>query len=250
MRSEVRIIAVTAVAFLFLTQFGTAQTNMDEASRVLFDSANRERASRGIPALKWDTSLAEAARQHAAQMAERNTLSHQFPGELDLPAREMQAGEKMSAAAENVAFGPDAEVIHNGWMHSPPHRHNLLDPQLNSIGIAVARRGNTLFAVEDFSQALAALSLDEQEKAVGEIIVRAGLKIRSDDSDARHVCEGGQATTQPALIGQFSTTSLNALPAALERAVRSGKYSTAEVGACAKTPTNNLSQYHIALLLY
>lgn len=249
MQGVVRI-TLLAMAFLFLTRVAAAQVKMDESARVLFDSANRERTSRGIPALKWDTSLAEAAHQHAMRMAEQNTLSHQFPGEPDLPAREMRAGATMSAAAENVALGPSAPAIHNGWMHSPPHRRNLLDAQLNSIGIAVVQRGNTLFAVEDFARALAALTLDEQEKTVAAIIRRAGLKTRSDDRDARNVCEGGQARTEPALIGQFSTTDLRALPAALGRAIDSGQYSAAEVGACTKSTAGNLSQYHIAVLLY
>lgn len=250
MRGAAKIIVVVAIAILGLGRFAAAQTKMDGAASALFNSANRERTSRGIPALKWDAALADAARQHAVKMAEQNTLSHQFPGEPDLPAREMQAGEKMSEAAENVALGPSTEVIHNGWMHSLPHRRNLLDPQLNSVGIAVVQRGDTLFAVQDFSRTLAALSLDEQEKMVGGIVRRAGLKIRSDDSDARNICEDGHATSQPSLIAQFSATDLSALPAALDRAVHSGKYSAAEVGACAKSAMNNLSQYHIALLLY
>lgn len=251
MRSAGKILAVIAAAFLPLTQFAAAQTKMDEAARVLYDSANRERTSRGIPALKWDTSLAEAAQQHAVRMAEQNTLSHQFPGEPDLPTRETQAGEKMSAAAENVALGPSAAVIHTGWMHSPPHRRNLLDPQMNSIGIAVVQRGDTLFAVEDFSRALAKLPLEEQEKMVAAPVRAAKLKIRSDDSDARKVCEGGDAvSTQPTVIVQFSTTDLSTLPVALEHAVHSGKYVSAEIGACTKSSEDSLSQYHIAVLLY
>lgn len=250
MRSAVKIMALIAIAPLLMVRCAFAQTKMDEAARVLFDSANHERTSRGIPALKWDASLAEAARQHVQRMAEHNALSHQFPGEPDVSAREMQAGARMSAAAENVAFGPSADAIHEGWMHSPPHRHNLLDPQLNSVGIAVLQRGDVLFAVQDFARMLTALPLNEQERMVGAIIRRAGLKVRPDPSDARNVCEGGQAATHPALVGQFSTTDLSALPTALEHAIDSGKYTAADIGACSKSPTNNLSQYHLTVLLY
>jgi hypothetical protein len=251
MRGAVKIAVLGAVALLFLGQPAVAQGNVDDAAKALFDSANHERTSRGVPALKWDASLAEAAHQHATLMAEKNTLSHQFPGEPDVPTREAQAGEKMSAAAENVASGPSAAVIHTGWMHSPPHRGNLLDPQMNSIGIAVVQRGNTLFAVEDFSRVLAALSLEEQEKMVAAHIRAANLKIRADNSDARRVCESGSAvSTQAALTVQFSTTDLSTLPAALEHAIHSGRYVSAEIGACAKSSADSLSQYHIAVLLY
>lgn len=250
MRDAARIGVLSAMALFLFARPSVAQGSMDQAARALFESADHERTSRGIPALKWDASLAQAASQHAVKMAQQHTLSHQFPGEPDVPTRESRAGAKISAAAENVAYGSSADAIHNGWMHSPPHRRNLLDPQMNSIGIAVVQQGSLLFAVEDFSRALAPLSLTEQENRVASIILRAGLRIRPGDNDARNVCEGGQATTRPGLIGQFSTTDLSELPTALERAVRSGKYMAAQVGACTKSATDNLSQYHIAVLLY
>jgi hypothetical protein len=252
MHSTAKIAAVALAPFLvLLPRCGAAQAKVEEPARILFDLANQERTSRGIPALKWDASLAEAARAHALRMAQENALSHQLPGEPDLPTREKQAGAKMSAAAENIALGPSAAVIHKGWMNSPPHRHNLLDPQLNSIGIAVVPRGGDLFAAEDFSRTLAALSLTDQEKEVEAPIRAAGLTIRPDNSDARRVCGGGHTSgPQPLFIGQFSNIDLSALPASIEHAVQSGQYAAAEVGACAKPSVDGLSQYHIAVLLY
>ncbi len=79
---------------------------MARSSRTLFDAANRERAARGLPLLKWDEMLAGAAREHALRMAERNTISHQFPGEPDFSARIKRTGIRFLAAAENVAEGP------------------------------------------------------------------------------------------------------------------------------------------------
>jgi len=38
-------------------------------------------------------------------------------------------------------------------MHSPPHRANLLDKDMDSVGIGVVERNGELFAVEDFSKA-------------------------------------------------------------------------------------------------
>jgi uncharacterized protein YkwD len=57
------------------------------------------------------------------------------------------------SAAENVAQGPTAAVIHQEWMNSPPHRENLLDPELDSMGVAVVARNGELFAVQDFALA-------------------------------------------------------------------------------------------------
>lgn len=244
-------IATAACVFFCAARAGIAQEKMDAAARMLFERANQERTSRGIRPLKWDASLAEAARQHALRMAEQNTLSHQLPGEPELAIREKNAGAKMSAAAENIASGPSVEGIHTGWMHSPGHRRNLLNPQYDSVGIAVVQRGGLFWAVEDFSRSLAARSLAEQEKMVEKAVRAAGLTIRFDNSDARRVCEGRQPTnSQPTFIAQFSSADLSVLPEPLERTLRTGGYIQAEVGACTKPATDGLSEYHIAILLY
>jgi len=102
--------------------------------------------------LKWDGSLARAAQQHATAMARQNTLSHQFSSEPSLPARAAHAGVYFISLSENVAQGPDAANISDQWAKSPQHRQNLLDPDMNVIGIGVVERNGELFAVEDFAK--------------------------------------------------------------------------------------------------
>ena len=136
-----------------LAQTRPAQRKPSAPEQALFDAANRERAARRLAPLKWNPALASAARAHAQKMARENTLSHQFPGEMDLGTRVRLAGVRFRAVAENVAQGPSAASIHTQWINSPPHRANLLDPELDSIGIAVAEGQGQLFAVQDFSQA-------------------------------------------------------------------------------------------------
>ena len=166
------------------------------AERVLFEAANRERVAQGLAPLRWDDALANAARNHAVLMAQ-NALSHQFPGEPALQDRARVAGALFTEVAENVAEGGAADAIHSGWMHSPHHRANLLDPELTAIGIAVvgqASRGansagltaagdgaGMLFAVEDFSQSVAKLSLAEQERQVRAALAARGLLISNDN---------------------------------------------------------------------
>jgi uncharacterized protein YkwD len=123
------------------------------AEQTIFDSANRERAARQLPLLKWDAKLAAAARAHAQKMAQAGTLSHEFPGEAGMGMRIRLAGVNFTSVAENVAQGPSAAVLHQEWMNSPPHRSNILDPELDSLGVAVVERGGELFAVQDFALA-------------------------------------------------------------------------------------------------
>jgi len=155
MQVSSRIALLLIASLIFLPRTSLAQQKKTNAEQVLFESANRERAAHGSPLLKWDATLARAAHQHALLMAKQNSLSHQFPGEPDLPARAIEAGACFSALAENVAEGPSAANIHAQWMKSPHHRANLLDTDLDSAGIAVTQRNGQLFAVEDFSRATA-----------------------------------------------------------------------------------------------
>lgn len=123
------------------------------AEQAIFDSANRERATRKLAPLKWNTGLASAARAHAQKMAQAGALSHQFPGEMDMGMRIRMAGVRFSSVAENVAQGPSAAMLHQQWMNSPAHRDNILDPELDSLGVAVVGRNGELFAVQDFALA-------------------------------------------------------------------------------------------------
>ena len=95
----------------------------------VMDLANADRAQQGLPPLKWDPALAQAATQHAQLMAQQPAaLSHQYPGEPDLDVRAGAAGAHFRAIAENIALAPSPQALDQEWMHSPPHRANILDP--------------------------------------------------------------------------------------------------------------------------
>ena len=155
------ILAAVVLAALLLTPTSHASASPlpqnGSPENALLEAANHSRAAAGLPALQWDAALAAAARQHAQRMVQQNTLSHQFPGELPLQERAKQTGARFSLIAENVAEGPIVLGLHTQWMNSAPHRANLLDHELNAVGIAVVQSGNLFFAVEDFSAAVAML---------------------------------------------------------------------------------------------
>jgi len=130
-----------------------SQTPALRAERELFAAANQTRRAQGLTPLRWDESLATAARRHAKVMAERGSAQHEFEGEPSLSARVKRAGAHFSWLSENVTQGPTPEFIHTQFMKSPAHRANILDRDMDSIGIGVVEHGGQLFAVEDFSQA-------------------------------------------------------------------------------------------------
>jgi uncharacterized protein YkwD len=255
------VLSFAAAVFLSPLVVVHANQTANDAERALFDAANRERVALGLRPLQWDNTLAAAAREHALRMAQRNTLSHQLTGELPLQDRTRLAGARYSSIAENIAEGPTAEIIHVSWMHSPPHRANLLDPQLTSVGIAVAlqARSNssglptaTLFAVEDFSQSVANLNYQEQERQVAAQLTARGLQV-GPSNDARKTCEmdRGWAGNRPGLVVRYEATDLNRLPDDLEQKIQTGRYRSAAVGACeSSADTRGFTRFRIAVLLF
>jgi hypothetical protein len=248
--------AFAPVAWIALLAFVSVARGAAQGSapaQVLFASANHARAERGLAPLKWSSTLAEAAQQHARRMAAENTLSHQLPGEPGMAERASHAGARFSSLAENVAEGPSAESLHQQWMKSPPHRANLLDPRLDSVGIAVAERGGVLFAVEDFSLAVGTLSIAEQEGIVAGKLKSRGLRILDAKGDARRSCalDNGYAGSHvPSFVLHYGTPDLETLPDMLEQRIRGGKYHSAAVGACGSDAKSGFSNYRIAVLLF
>src|ERR1700678_695952 len=134
------------------------------AEQQLMDLANADRAQQGLPPLKWDPALAQAANQHAQLMAQQPALSHQYPGEPDLDARCGAAGAHFRAIAENVALAPTPQALEKEWMNSAPHRANLLNPAMNVMGVGLVKRGGNYYAVEDFADGVAQLGPEQIEQ--------------------------------------------------------------------------------------
>lgn len=242
-----------------------AQAPRGSNEQILFDAANHERAAQKLHPLKWDNALANAASEHAKRMAQQNTLSHQLPGEEDFKARALRAGARFSSLAENIAEGPDAPGIHNQWMNSPPHRENLLDPNLDSIGIGVADRNGELFATEDFSLAVANLTLEEQELQVASLLIDKNLHVMNDVrgskivdarasiDEARNAClQTGKyvGARRNSFVVRFTTADLSRLPDSLAQQLRRSEFHSAAVGACAPVNRSDFSNYRLAVLLF
>jgi len=251
-RRSFKIFGIVALLAPVLTATLSAHPQSSAADVTLFNAANRDRAEAGLPPLKWDDALASAAHQHALLMAKANTLSHQFPGESPMQDRARQAGARFTMVAENVAQGPSVAGLHTQWMNSPPHRANLLDPQLNAIGISVVQSGSTYFAVEDFSAAVASLSLKEQEQEITSQLIALGMHNVSAAADARKTCEvdRGWVGAKPALVLRYESGDLSHLPEEVEQKVRSGKYQFATVGACETQGSNAFQRFRFAILFF
>jgi len=246
-----KFLLATTFLFFFSTR-AYAQLQRNDSERQLFEALNRARTAQGLSALQWDNALFKAARQHALRMANLNRLEHQLPSESNLEGRLAEAGARFGAIAENIAIGPNPPIIHTGWMDSPGHRKNILDPQLTSVGIAAVRGPGGLFAVQDFSQFVPDLSVEQQEQKVVSLLAARGFRPANATAGARKTCEtdAGFAATSAKSMIRFEATDLEKLPEVLERKVRSAPYSKAAVGACRANGASGFARYRIAVLFF
>jgi uncharacterized protein YkwD len=229
------------------------ENNLTVAEQYLFAAANEARANQGLPPLRLDPVLREASVKHAREMANHDAISHQFNGEPELATRGANAGAHFSLIAENVGEAPSSPIIHDLWMHSPGHRANLLDPNVDSIGIAIVTRNNQLYAVEDFARTVQVLTLNQQERTVAGVLTQSGMRVGETTEDARQTCTmstGYAGSRQPWFIMRYTAVSLNAIPSQLKSRLSSGKYHQAVVGACTTPGRSSFTSYNIAVLLY
>ena len=89
--------------------------------------------------LRWNGTLAQAALAHAEDMARYNFFSHDGRDGSRPAQRVARAGYKYRAMGENIAAGqetPNDAVA--GWIKSPPHCANLMNPVYTEMGVAFA----------------------------------------------------------------------------------------------------------------
>ncbi len=229
---------------------GGAQTVSEQ---YLLAAANQDRMAHQLQPLKIDDRLALAARTHAYLMAEHRGISHQFAGEDDLAKRAGDSGAHFSLITENVAEASNSALIHELWMNSAGHRANLLDPMVDSVGIAVVQKNGQLYAVEDFARTVAQLSIGQQEAQVADLLAAAGLMPGGNKADARQTCTmstGYVGTRQPWFVMRYTASSLDRLPPELASRLATGKYHEAVVGACVTGKQTPFTSYSLAVMLF
>ena len=100
------------------------------------------RRERGLSTVKIDPQLTAIAERQAKAMAASGIMDHNVAGSF--PSRVSSA--HLGMAAENIAAGTKtwAETFRM-WQNSPGHNANLLQPQADNVGVAVARNNDTQY---------------------------------------------------------------------------------------------------------
>ena len=89
------------------------------------------------PSIGWNDRLAEAAAGHARDMQANNFFSHTGSSGSTLAQRIDAAGYAWSSIGENIAAGQTSvDSVVDGWIASPGHCANLMNPGFVHLGLA------------------------------------------------------------------------------------------------------------------
>ncbi|CAI8859210.1 SCP domain-containing protein [Pseudomonas sp. IT-P44] len=89
--------------------------------------------------LTWNATLATAAETHARSMANNNYFDHKDRDGRTPGDRAELAGYSGQQIGENIAAGQDSvRKVVDGWVASPGHCANLMNPQYHELGAAYA----------------------------------------------------------------------------------------------------------------
>jgi len=173
-----------------------SQLDRDLLEAAIFHATNQARAKQKLPPLKFAPQLAPIARQHSDEMVQLQYIEHDSPVPEfhTVTDRFTRAGLKPQQYAENIAMLPTIDAppgefkytIENGvtrrftadtgkeilpytydgyahacvqgWMDSPHHRANILEPHMThmAIGLAVGlyEKQDSVLVTQNFSTPL------------------------------------------------------------------------------------------------
>jgi uncharacterized protein YkwD len=144
------------------TSSATGPTDLEQQiAQSVFQAINTDRASAGLPALTWSSSLITGAYAHSLLMSTDDHLAHQLAGEPAIGTRISQDGVKWTWCGENIGETSDTSAsgalnLHQMMMAEQPpndgHRQNILSINFTLVGIAIViDSSHQLWLTEDFA---------------------------------------------------------------------------------------------------
>jgi uncharacterized protein YkwD len=125
-----------------------AAAQVDQMRAATACLVNRERVRHGRAPLRVNRLLRRSATAYAREMVADTFFAHVTPGGLSFRDRTRRGllgryvrGARRWVLGENLAWGGGEEATPNavvdGWMHSGPHRRNLLRRGFRDLGLGV-----------------------------------------------------------------------------------------------------------------
>ncbi len=132
---------------------------------LIFQLTNEARRKNGLPTLEPDEAMSAAAQNYSDELLRGNFFSHKNlegkgPQERldeEKPARQGYAyrvGENIAAYSrlDYSDIKIMARMVMDGWMTSPGHRQNILNPLYTHFGVGVSVQGDQMRVTQEFAK--------------------------------------------------------------------------------------------------
>ncbi len=147
-RSSLLLLALVLVAALAPVAPASAAdytaAEVSQAEQAMQTLINRKRADRGLVALRWDSRVADLARERAEYMAQTGEFSHLQAGGEDVFDRIAESGMTWYGAGEIIAWNNIEDLDDSvafavqSWMGSRAHRAIIVSTGYNYVGFGMA----------------------------------------------------------------------------------------------------------------
>lgn len=125
--------------------------NFASFQKEVLDLVNKERTSRGLQSLKFNSELSNVATLKSQDMIDKNYFDHTSPTYGSPFDMMKKFGISYTSAGENIAMGQETpQEVMNAWMNSDGHRKNILNPDFTELGVGIAAKGSSLYWTQMF----------------------------------------------------------------------------------------------------
>jgi uncharacterized protein YkwD len=128
------VVAASSSLWLAPAEAATPQVTYQNQARV---ATNTARVAAGLVKVRKQDCVQRFATRQAKRMARQERMYHQDLGPILEQCH-------LSTVGENVAYGyaTGIAVVNLGWMLSPSHRANILNPRYRLMGIGARKADN------------------------------------------------------------------------------------------------------------
>ncbi len=168
-------LAVSAAIFLYLpsawgqlrTQSGALKTGIEHPKALeqrVYHLTNEARRKNGLAPVNQDKALTTLAREKGDDLIKKHYFSQSDPtGNMKLERFDQHEPAwtgKRGKPGENIHMGlkndyseveTAARLIVNGFMSSPAHRSNILNPAFTHLGVGASIKGKESYVIQEFT---------------------------------------------------------------------------------------------------
>ncbi len=132
------IALILSPAYVRQLQLATLENTLSFTGEEIVRLVNASRTALNLPALKINPTLVDVANNKGSDIFTRQYFAHVSP-ENKTPWDFLRSKNYVyTLAGENLAMDyPTASEAHTGFMNSPTHRANILNPLYTEVGVAV-----------------------------------------------------------------------------------------------------------------